>query len=52
MREINIGGGGNHIRVIRLCIDTRTRMERDDSDRREREAGERGRKEGGNRERD
>ena len=54
MRDMNIGGGGNHIRVIRLCRDTRTRMERDESDRREREreAGERGRKYGGKRERD
>ena len=52
MRDMNIGGGGNHIRVTRLCRDTRKRMERDESDRREREAGERGRKEGGKRERD
>ena len=46
MRDMNIGEGGNHIRVIRLCRDTSTRMERDERDRREREreAGERVRK--------
>ena len=41
MRDMNIGGGGNHIRVSRLRRDTRTRMERDESDRREREKRER-----------
>ena len=41
MRDMNIGGGGNHVRVIRLCRDTRKRMERDDSDRGEREKRER-----------
>ena len=51
---MNIGGGGNHIRVIRLCRDTRKIMERDESDRRKREKRERerARTEGGKRERD
>jgi hypothetical protein len=50
MRDMNIGGGGNSFRVTRLRRDTRTIMERDESDRREREARERGRTEGGKRE--
>ena len=41
MRDMNIGGGGNHVRVFRLCRDTRKRMERDESDRGEREKRER-----------
>ena len=40
-KEDRKGGGGNHIRVTRLCRDTRKIMERDKSDRRERERRER-----------